>query len=75
MWMLQLQGVFLVCLFFNQQDSPCSQGTKGRESKECACSYVPDSNDLCPSEYLLNAVRSLENISRTEQVAVFPAAV
>lgn len=46
-----------------------------RESKECAHTYVPDSNDLCPSGYLLNAVRSLENISRTEQVAVFPAAV
>lgn len=51
-------------------------GHKGeKESKERAYSFVPDSNDLCPSGYLLNAVRSLENISRTEQVAVFPAAV
>lgn len=56
--------------------SPVHRAQRGeRESKECACSFVPDSNDLCPSGYLLNAVHSLENISRTEQVAVFPAAV
>jgi len=46
-----------------------------RESKACTSSYVQDSNDLCPTSYLVNVVQSLENVSRAEQVAVFPAAI
>lgn len=44
-----------------------------RESKGFTYSYVQDNNDLCPPGYLVRVVQSLENISRAEQVAVFPA--
>lgn len=36
---------------------------------------VEDGNDLCPPGYLVNAVQSLENVSRIEQITTFPAAV
>lgn len=46
-----------------------------RESKACTYPYVQDSNDLYPPGYLVNTVQSLENVPRTEQVAIFPAAI